>query len=660
MFSSAVAARLSFSQLKPECWNVCRRTVVVNSQRSVLTESSSRSFSALVSERRDRGCGSNSCVECIHGHGNSTGKSVYSLSGSRLSRARNNARSFTTVGSASYNKWSYVHGASSVPLLGATIGSLLGDSAHSNPDKTAMIFYADDVTLTFADLLAKADALAAGLRSLGFKKGDRVGIWGPNSWQWVVTQYATARVGLILVNINPLYRPAELQFALKRSGCKGLVAAPGFKELRYMDTLTEIAPEMTTSPHGLALDLQELPDLKYIMTMSEEKHPGCMRFDNVLNLATPSQINEIADLQDSLQFDDPINIQFTSGTTGSPKGACLTHHNVVNNSFFVGQRCGYNEHEAVICCPVPLYHCFGMVMGSMQAITHGSTVVWPSPAFDPESVLKAVEKFRCTSLYGVPTMFIDMLNHPLFGQVDTSSLITGIIAGSPCPIETMKDLVGKMNIEKITVCYGSTETSPVTFQSTAQCSLDRRVSTVGKLLDHTEAKVIDSQGRVVPVGEAGEVCTRGISTMLGYWEDPEKTAQAISSEGWYHTGDLGVMTEDGYCSIVGRIKDMVIRGGENIYPLEIEQALYEHPSVKDVQVIGVPDKRLGEQVCAWIVVKENMTLTEEEVKTFCLEKMAKFKIPKYILFVEDFPKTLTGKAQKFVMREESVKMLDLE
>ncbi|BFZ14963.1 hypothetical protein BsWGS_18002 [Bradybaena similaris] len=535
-----------------------------------------------------------------------------------FNRSRNQYASFHTSGqtAAHAKKWSYIHGPSSVPLLGTTIGKRLQEKVEAHPDKTAVIFFKDGITLTFAELLEK-------------------------------------------VNINPSYRPIELEYALRKSGCKLLVASTGFKNLDYFKMLSEIMPELQQLPVGAAIKSEKLPALQYVVMMDSDKYPGTLRFEDVMESSTPSHRQSVLDLQDQLQFDDPINIQFTSGTTGSPKGATLSHHNIVNNSYFLGLRCGYHEHEAVICAPIPLYHCFGMVMASLQMITHGATLVWPSPVFDPLYVLKAVEEHKCTSLYGVPTMFIDILNHPLCSKTDTSSLITGIMAGAPCPVETVKAVLQRMNMHKFTVCYGSTETSPVSFQSTGGCTLDKRVSTVGKVLDHVEGKVVDLDGRIVPLGSVGELCTRGPNNMLGYWEDPEKTGQAITPDRWYHTGDLAVMTEDGYCSIVGRIKDMLIRGGENIYPLEIEQALYKHPKIKDVQVIGTPDVRLGEQVCAWIVVKDGMTLTEQEVRDFCKDKMARFKIPHYILFVEGFPTTVTGKIQKYVMREETIKKLRL-
>ncbi|CAG5136482.1 unnamed protein product, partial [Candidula unifasciata] len=556
-------------------------------------------------------------------------------------------------------QWSYVHGASTIRLLGATIGQRIQEIVERHPDRTAAVFFKDGVTLTFADMLAKVDMLAAGFRSLGLSQGDRVGIWGPNSVEWLLTQYAAARAGLILVNVNPAYRTQELEYALRKAGCKLLVAANSFKGSDYVAMLREIIPELDVLAPGNAISSKVLPDLKYILTMGPAKHSGTFRFDDVLTIASPSQRQSIIDLQDQLQFDDPISIQFTSGTTGSPKGATLSHHNILNNSYFSGFRCGYHEHESSICVPVPLYHCFGMVVGCMQMISHAATIVFPSPTFDPGYTLKAVEEQKCTSLLGVPSMFIDILNHPSCAGTNFSSLYTGVMSASPCPITLCRAVVEQMNMHRFTVCYGSTETSPVSFQTTGDSSLDQRVSTVGKVMDHIEGKIIDADGRIVPIGSQGELCTRGPNNMIGYWEDPEKTSKAITPDRWYHTGDLAVFSADGYCSIVGRIKDMLIRGGENIYPLEIEQVLYKHPKIKDVQVIGVPDERLGEQVCAWIVIKPGMNLTENEVREFCSDKMARFKIPKYILFVDSFPTTVTGKIQKFVMREESIKRLNL-
>uniref|UniRef100_A0A0B7AQC8 Medium-chain acyl-CoA ligase ACSF2, mitochondrial n=1 Tax=Arion vulgaris TaxID=1028688 RepID=A0A0B7AQC8_9EUPU len=576
----------------------------------------------------------------------------YKVSDDRCSSVHTSAQTNTL-------KWSYTHGASSIPLLGMTIGKRLQEQVEVNPDKTAVVFFQDGVKLTFAEMLDKVDKLAAGFQSLGVRKGDRVGIWGPNTAEWVLTQYATARAGIILVNVNPSYRTRELEYALKKAGCKLLVASASFKGVDYLSMLREIIPELDTMPGEATINSKVLPDLKYILTIGLGKFPGTFRFDDILTSATLSQRQSIFDLQDQLQFDDPINIQFTSGTTGSPKGVTLSHHNILNNSYFAGFRCGYHQHEAIICVPVPLYHCFGMVLGSMAMISHGATVVWPSPVFDAGFTLRAIEEFRCTSLLGVPTMFIDLLSHPVCASTNFSSMYTGIMSASPCPITLCQAVTQRMNMQKFTVCYGSTETSPVSFQSSTECALDKRVSTVGKVLDHIEGKVINHEGQIVPIGSVGELCTRGPNNMLGYWDDPEKTAKSITPDHWYHTGDLAVMSTDGYCAIVGRIKDMLIRGGENIYPLEIEQVLYQNPKIRDVQVIGVPDKRLGEQVCAWIVVKDGMTLTQKEVTEFCRDKMAKFKIPHYILFVNDFPTTVTGKVQKFVLREEAIKKLNL-
>ncbi|KAK7503793.1 hypothetical protein BaRGS_00004916 [Batillaria attramentaria] len=536
---------------------------------------------------------------------------------------------------------------------------MLQDQTEKRPDQNAAVFYQDGERLTFAQLLHEADRLAAGLLSLGLKKGDRVGMWAPNCREWVVTQYGTARAGLILVNVNPMYRKKELEYALKKVDCKALVATPGFKDIDYYEMLFELMPELATCAAG-AIDSHILPDLDILIMTGKEKYRGAFNFDDILDAASIQDVAAITDLQDTLQFDDPINIQFTSGTTGFPKGATLTHHNIINNSYSVGRGLDYHNRETVVCNPVPLYHCFGMVLGCLQIPCHGATMVFPSRSFDAGIALKAVQDERCTSLYGVPTMFIDMLNHPDLPKLDLSTLYTGIMAGSPSPIDVMRKVMDKMHMTEVTVCYGSTETSPVTFQSTRDCTIEKRVSTVGQAVAHVEAKVVDENRAIVPVGMVGELCTRGYTTMLGYWGDPDKTNEAISSERWFYTGDQAVMDADGYCQIVGRLKDMVIRGGENVYPTEIEQVLYEHPKVKDVQVIGVPDKRLGEEICAWVQLKSGEAATDSELKEFCKERMARFKVPRYFMFVEDFPMTVTGKIQKFKMREESVKILGLE
>lgn len=556
-------------------------------------------------------------------------------------------------------KWSYTQGPGDTPLRGITIGSLLQQQTEKTPDREAVIFSSANIRKTFSQLLEESDRLAAGLLELGLKKGDRVGIWGPNSLEWVLTQYATARTGIILVNINPLYRSFELEYALKLVDCKAVVSAVRFKDQHYYDILFNMIPELASAKPG-KLNSHLLPGLKYIIMMDGTEFSGTLRFSEVLNAGSDVTRRQIVDMQDSLQFDEPINIQFTSGTTGYPKGATLSHHNIVNNSYFTGLRLDCHNRPARICCPVPLYHCFGMVLACLQVPNHGATCVFPSPGFDPAMALKAVSDEKCTALYGVPTMFIDMLNHPDFHKFDLSSLYTGIMAGSPCPVETMKQVIAKMHMDQVTVCYGTTENSPVTFQSNRDDVIEKRVSTVGTAHPHVEAKVIDENRKIVPVGTIGELCTRGYTTMLEYWGDEDKTREVILPDRWYLTGDLAVMDEDGYVRISGRIKDMIIRGGENIYPLEIEQMLYTHPKIKDVQVVGVPDKRLGEEICAWVELKDGQTATPEEIREFCKERVARFKVPKYVQFVTDYPLTVTGKVQKYKIRQEATRVLGLE
>ncbi|XP_076446786.1 medium-chain acyl-CoA ligase ACSF2, mitochondrial-like isoform X2 [Babylonia areolata] len=596
------------------------------------------------------------------GFRNSRFSSLVSWSRTRTGFQRDHTRSLTASApklSGQKLTLSYTHGVSDQPLLGTTVGRLLQDRVDTHPDRDAAVFYKDGQRLSFQQLLALADQLAAALLSLGLEKGDRVGIWGPNSVEWVITQFATARAGLILVNINPMYLQHELEFALMKVGCKALVAAPSFKQVDYYHLLFDLIPEMAACPDG-KIHSHRLPHLKLLIMMGKDKVRGAFRFDDLLVAAGPQEVRAIADLQDSLQFDDPINIQFTSGTTGSPKGVTLSHHNIVNNSYSVGRVLDYDNRETRICCPVPLYHCFGMVLASLQMVCHGATVVYPSAAFDPAVTLHTVQDERCTSLYGVPTMFIQMLSHKDMETVNFSSLYTGVMGGSPCPIEVMRRVIDKMGMKEGTVCYGSTETSPVTFQTRRDCSLEKRVSTVGQVHNHVEAKVVGENGEVLPVGVTGEVCTRGYTSMLGYWDDHERTAECLTQDRWFHTGDQGVMDEDGYCHIVGRLKDMIIRGGENVYPVEIEQMLYHHPKVMEVQVVGVPDERMGEEICAWIQVNQGETVTETEIKDFCKEKIARFKIPRYIKFVESFPMTVTGKIQKFKIREQAIKDLALE
>jgi fatty-acyl-CoA synthase len=535
---------------------------------------------------------------------------------------------------------SYAHGTSVVPLIGQTIGENLAATVASFPDHEALVVPFQDVRLTYTQLDAAVDDLARALLAIGIEKGDRVGIWSPNCAEWVLVQYATARVGAILVNLNPAYRTHEVAYALNQSGCRLLVAAQSFKVSDYVAMVAEVRPTVAALERVVFLGAPEWDEL----------------------VASGAAVDHAALLARSaeLQFDDPINIQYTSGTTGFPKGATLSHHNILNNGYFVGEGCRYDERDRV-CIPVPFYHCFGMVMGNLGCTSHGATMVVPAPAFDPEATLRTVQDERCTSLYGVPTMFIAELAHPDFHRFDLSSLRTGIMAGSPCPVEVMKQCVSAMHMEEVTICYGMTETSPVSTQTGADDALDKRVSTVGRVHPHVEVKVVDPEtGRVVPRGASGELCTRGYSVMLGYWEEPEKTADAIDVAGWMHTGDLATMDDDGYLNIVGRIKDMIIRGGENVYPREIEEFLYTHPDIVDVQVIGVPDARYGEEIMAWVKAREGADLTTEAVREFCEGRIAHFKVPRYVQVTDEFPMTVTGKVQKYKMREAAIELLGLQ
>jgi fatty-acyl-CoA synthase len=541
---------------------------------------------------------------------------------------------------------SYVHGASNVPLIGQTLGAFFDEAAGRWGQCEALIVRHQEVRWTYSELKRKVDGFAAGLLALGLEPGDRVGIWSPNNAEWVVTELATAKAGLILVNINPAYRLAEADYALNKVECSALVTASQFKTSDYVGMLNELRSG------------NRLPHLKTIIRIGGAG-PGMLAFDAVPGLAKPEHHQRLAEIAPKLQFDDPINVQFTSGTTGYPKGATLTHHNILNNGFFIGETMRLSEKDR-ICIPVPLYHCFGMVLGNLACITHGAAMVYPGEGFDPLAVLQTVEAERCTGLYGVPTMFIAELGHAEFKKFNLSTLRTGIMAGSPCPIEVMKQVVKDMHMNEVTICYGMTETSPVSFQTSADDPLEKRVGSVGRIHPHVEVKVVDADGRIVPPGEPGELCTRGYSVMRGYWNDEEKTREAIDQGRWMHTGDLATIDMQGYCNIVGRIKDMVIRGGENIYPREIEEFLYKHPKVADVQVIGVPDKKYGEELCAWIKLKAGQTCTDEEIRSFCQGQIAHYKIPRYVKFVDAFPMTVTGKIQKYLMREEARKELGLE
>ncbi len=553
---------------------------------------------------------------------------------------------------------SYLHGASTRPLIGEPIGRFFDRAADRWSNRDALVVRHQNVRWSYEALKEEVDALAAGLLALGLEPGDRIGIWSPNNAEWAVTQFATAKAGLILVNINPAYRLSELDYALNKVGCKALITASRFKSSDYIEMLNELAPELAGSRPG-ALASERLPHLKSVIQIGGDPAPGFHRFEGVKGLATDDSRARIADLADKLQFDDAINIQFTSGTTGLPKGATLTHHNILNNGYFVGEGLALQETDR-LCIPVPLYHCFGMVMGNLGCLTHGAAMVYPSEAFDPLATLEAVAEERCTALYGVPTMFIGMLDHPEFNRFDLSSLRTGIMAGSPCPVEVMKRVIAEMHMSDVTIAYGMTETSPVSTQTLADDTLERRVGTVGTIHPHVEAKIVDpATGAIVPPGQQGEFCTRGYSVMLGYWDDPERTADAIDRAGWMHTGDLAVMDEAGYFNIVGRIKDLIIRGGENVYPREVEEYLYRHSKIADVQVFGVPDPKYGEEVAAWIKLKDGEEATAEEITAFCKGQIAHYKIPRHIRFVGDFPMTVTGKMQKFLMREAFTRDLGL-
>ena len=540
---------------------------------------------------------------------------------------------------------SYANGASTTPLLGVTIGRQLAITTERDPSALALVSRHQQIRLTYRELWEQVDVCARAFLDLGLAKGDRVGIWAGNCAEWLFVQYATARVGAILVNVNPAYRRHELRYALGKSGVSVLVAARQFRQTDYVSMIEEVRPE--------------LPQLRSVVLLGEGT--GRMAgWEGFLAGAAHRTPDEVRKREATLDFDDPINIQYTSGTTGAPKGATLSHHNILNNGYFVGMGCGYTAADR-ICVPVPLYHCFGMVMGNLAAVTHGAAVVYPETAFDPRATLDAVSAERCTSLYGVPTMFIAQLQHPDFQGFDLTSLRTGIMAGSPCPVEVMKQVIDRMHAKDLTICYGMTETSPVSFQSLADDDLEHRTATVGAVHPHVECKVIDPEsGRTVPRSQPGELCTRGYSVMLGYWDDEAATSTSIDQARWMHTGDLAVMREDGYVNIIGRIKDMVIRGGENIYPREVEEFLYTHPAIADVQVIGVPDVKYGEELCAWVRLKEGQSATEEEIRAYCRGQIATFKIPRYIRFCDGFPLTVTGKVRKVEMREISVKELGLE
>ena len=550
---------------------------------------------------------------------------------------------------------SYVSGTSTVPLIGDTIGQHFDKTVAKYPTRDALIVRQQNIRYTWQDLATHVDAFAAGLFALGLAPGERIGIWSPNNAEWTITQFATAKAGLILVNLNPAYRLSELEYALNKVACRALVTATAFKTSDYAGMLQTLLPELATAQPG-HLKAAKAPALTTIIQIGANTIPGAYNFAEIPAMATPTHRQTLADLAPRLQFDDPINIQFTSGTTGAPKGATLTHHNILNNGFFTAETM-HLTHEDRLCIPVPLYHCFGMVMGNLGCLTHGAAMIYPGEGFDPLATLQTIQAEKCTALYGVPTMFIAQMDHPRFKEFDVSTLRTGIMAGSPCPIEVMRRAMALMNLRDITIAYGMTETSPVSFQTGLDDPIERRVATVGRIHPHLECKIVDQQGRVVPPGTTGELCTRGYSVMRSYWDDAPRTAEAIDPARWMHTGDLATLDHEGYCAIVGRIKDMVIRGGENVYPREVEEFLYRHPAIADVQVFGVPDPKFGEELCAWVKLRDNETLTEDEVRDFCRGQIAHYKIPRYVRFVPDFPMTVTGKMQKFIMRETMIKEL---
>lgn len=549
---------------------------------------------------------------------------------------------------------SLVTGATDVPLSDQTIAELLAATVAAHPDAEAVVFREQGIRWTWRQFSEQVDRLAAGLLERGIARGDRVGIWSPNRQEWLVTQFATARIGAILVNINPAYRLAELEYALNKAGVRMLITAARFKSSNYIEMLQKLAPELADSQPG-QLRAARLPALQWVVRMGDENTAGMVRYADLLAQPDTARLDAAGS---ALGPHDPINIQFTSGTTGNPKGATLTHHNVVNNGRFVAMAMRLTDRDS-LCIPVPLYHCFGMVLSVLACVSVGARMIFPGEAFDPLATMQAVHEERCTALHGVPTMFIAQLDHPDFGKFDFTSLRTGIMAGAPCPIEVMKRVIKDMHMAEVTIAYGMTETSPVSFQSATDDPLEKRVATVGRVQPHLQCKIVDETGQIVPVGAAGELCTRGYSVMLGYWEDEARTREAIR-DGWMHTGDLATIDEQGYCNIVGRVKDMVIRGGENLYPREIEEFLFRHPKVQAVQVFGVPDPKYGEELCAWIVLKPGQSATEDEIRAFCRDQIAHYKIPRYVRFVDDMPMTVTGKVQKFVMRETMIRELGLE
>ncbi len=554
---------------------------------------------------------------------------------------------------------SYAFMGSEKPLIGKTIGDMFDEIAETYPDNDAVVSVQQGLRYTYRELQQEVNRAAKGFMGLGLKKGDRLAIWATNIAEWVITQFATAKAGIVLVNINPAYRTHELEYALRQSETQALLLMDRFKSSDYVKMFFEVCPEAKSSEPG-QINSEKLPFLRTAVLLRGDKQPSMWTWDEVLRMGEDLPDEVLQERQASLDFDDPINIQYTSGTTGFPKGVVLTHHNLVNNGFFIGECMKFTDKDR-LCIPVPFYHCFGMVLSNMACMTHGATMVLPAEYFDPVSTMSAIEKERCTAVHGVPTMFIAELEHPDFHKYDFSSLRTGIMAGSPCPIEFMKKAANLMNMKEVVITYGQTEASPGITNSSTDDSLELRVSTIGRPLPHTEVKIVDPKtGKIVRRGETGEICARGYMIMRCYYNNPVATDQVVDKEGWLHTGDLGTLDEDGYCKITGRLKDMVIRGGENIYPREIEEFLYTHQAISDVQVIGVPDKKYGEELMAWIKLKKDAAATPEEIKAFCKGRIAHFKVPRYIKFVDEFPMTVSGKIQKYKMRDESIKELGLE
>ena len=557
------------------------------------------------------------------------------------------------------NSLSYRSGISEKPLLGLTIGDAFDQIVEQFPNNEALVVRHQNIRMTYLELKEKVDQCAKALIAVGVKKGDRVGMWAPNCVEWTITQFATSKVGAVLVNVNPSYRLHELEYALNQSGCSVLVIADRFKKSNYTQMLYDLVPKLYHCDPG-QLKSEKIPTLKTVIRLHSEYAPGMFSWNNFILLAEKISSKKLQKRQSRLSFDDPINIQYTSGTTGYPKGVALSHHNILNNSFFTTEVMKFTDKDRLI-IPVPLYHCFGMVLGNLGCMTHGATMIYPSESFNAKAVLETIEEEKATVLYGVPTMFIAELEHPDFEKYDYSSLRTGIMAGSPCPVEVMKKVNKLMHIPEMTIAYGLTETSPVCTQTKIDASLEKRVNTVGQVLPHIEIKIVDPESkRIVPIGETGEFCARGYCVMLEYWKNVEQTNKAINAGGWLYSGDLATMDEEGYVKIVGRIKDMVIRGGENIYPREIEEFFHAHPKIQNVQIIGVPDKKYGEELMAWIQLHDNETATVEEIQAFCKDKIAYYKIPRYIKFVDSFPLTVTGKVRKVEMREISIKELHLE